>query len=189
MLLDAERGLVLRQAELVDGKEAFVREVEQITYDEPLPQETFVFELPPGASARGRAEPHMTTVDDATTLASFRVFKLEPVPPEWRAQAVYTAGTERPTLPDSVTLLYSRPDCGKRLRIHETTREHQLPVTGAERRFERPGRSYTAFGPEQPAGREPAELIFAIDQTQIRMSSSEIPLEQLLNHAEQLVQA
>lgn len=93
------RGVVLRRAELVDGEEAFVREVEQIVYDGSLPQEVFAFELPPGASARGRAEPQITTVDAAAKLASCPVFKLEPVPPEWRVQAIYVAATERPTLP------------------------------------------------------------------------------------------
>jgi len=189
LLLDAERGLVLRRAELVDGEEAFVREVEQIAYDEALPPEVFVFELPAGASAQGRAEPQVTTVDAASTLASFPVFKLDPVPPEWRVQAVYVAATAHPTLPDSVTLLYSRPDGGQHLQIRETTREHELPAIGGERRFERGDRSYTALGPERPASREPAELIFAIEATQIRMSSSELPLERLLEHAEQLVEA
>lgn len=189
LLVDAERGLVLRRAELVDGEEALVREVEQISYDETLPGTVFVFELPPGASARGRAEPQVTTIDAAATLASFRVFKLEPVPPEWRMQAVYVAATKRPALPDSVTLLYSRPDGGQCLQIRETTREHELPAIGGERHFERGGHTYTALGPERPAGREPAELIFAIDGTQIRMSSSELSLEQLLERAEQLVVA
>lgn len=189
LLLDAERGLVLRRADLVDGEEAFVREVERITYDQMLPPETFVFELPSGASARGRAEPQMTTVDAAAALASFRVFKLEPAPSDWRVQAVYIAATERPTLPDSVTLLYSRPDGAQRLRLHETSCEHQLPAIGGERRFERGGRSYIALGPERPTGREPAELIFAIDRTQIRISSSEIPLHELLKRTAQLVQA
>jgi len=189
VLLDAERGLVLRRAELVDGEEAFVREVAQITYDEPFPPETFVFELPPGASARGRAEPQITTIDTAAALASFRVFKLEPVPPDWRVQAVYIAATERPTLPDSVTLLYSRPDGGERLRIQETTRAHQLPAIGGERRFEHAGRSYIALAPDRPAGREPAELIFEIERTQIRITSSELPLHELLQGAAQLIQA
>lgn len=189
LLLDAERGLVLRRAELVDGEEAFVREVEQITYDQVLPPEMFLFELPPGASARGRAEPQTTTIDAAAALASFRLFKLEPAPPDWRVQAIYVAATERPTLPDSATLLYSRADGGQRVRLQETTREHQLPAIGGERRFEHRGRNYIALGPDRPAGREPTELIFAIDKTQIRITSSEIPLHDLLTHAEQLVQA
>jgi hypothetical protein len=82
-------------------EEAFVREVEQITYDEPFSAETFVFELPVGASARG-AELQVTTIDAAAALASFPVFRLEPVPPDWWVKAVYVYVTERPTLPDSV---------------------------------------------------------------------------------------
>ena len=189
LLLDAERGVVLRRAELVDGEEAFVREVERISYDEPQPPETFVFQLPAGASARGQAEPQVTTVDAAAALASFQTFKLSSAPPEWRVQAIYVAPTERPTIPDSVTLRYTRPDGGLRLQIRESTGEHELPAIGGERRFDRRGRSYIALGPEQPAGREPAELIFSIGETHIRMSSSELPLERLCAYAEQLAAA
>ncbi len=189
VLLDAERGLILRRAALVDEEEASVLEVEQIAYDEELPPETFVFELPPGASARGRTEPEVTTVDAAAALASFRVFKLESVPPDWRVQAVYSPATQRPTLPDTVTLLYSRDDGGEHLRIRETTREHDLPAIGGERRFERDGRAYVALGPECPRGREPAELVFAVEETQIRMSTSELRLERLLELAAALVAA
>jgi hypothetical protein len=189
LLLDAERGVVLRRAELVDGEEAFVREVESISYDEVQPPETFVFELPVGASARGPAKPQVTTADAASALASFPMFKLASVPPEWRVQVIYVAGTERPTIPDSVTLLYTRPDGGLCLQIRQSTREYELPAIGGERRFDQRGRSYIALGPEQPAGREPAELIFALEVTQIRMSSSELPLEQLLAYVEQLVAA
>jgi outer membrane lipoprotein-sorting protein len=189
LLLDAERGLILRQAELFEGEEAFVREVEEIVYDVPLPAETFVFELPPGASAANPLQPEMTTIDRAAELASFPVFKLDPAPSGWRVQAIYVAGTERPTLPDSVTLLYTRVNGGERLRIVERTSEHELPAIGGERRFERLGRSYIALGPERPAGREPAELIFALDGTQIRMSSSELAAAALLDCADQLVPA
>jgi hypothetical protein len=62
-----------------------------------------------------------------------------------------------------------------------------LPAIGGERRFDYRGRGYIALGPEQPAGREAAELIFAVDGTQIRLSSSELSLERLLAYAEQLV--
>jgi outer membrane lipoprotein-sorting protein len=189
LLLDAERGLILRLAELFEGEEAFVREVEEIAYDVDLPPETFVFELPPGASATSKLKPEMTTVDRAAELASFPVFKLDPAPPGWRVQATYVAATERPTLPDSVALLYTRADGGERLRILERTSEHELPAIGGERRFEHSGRSYVALGPEQPVGREPAELIFALGETHIRMSSSELPATALLEYADRLVPA
>jgi outer membrane lipoprotein-sorting protein len=189
LLLDQERGLILRQAELFEGGEAFVREVEEIAFDVPLPPETFVFELPPDVSPANPLRPEVTTVDRAAELATFRVFKLDSAPPGWRVQAMYVAPTERPTLPDSVTLLYTRTDGGERLRILERPSEHELPAIGGERRFERSGRSYIALGPEQPAGREPAELIFALDGTHIRISSSELDATSLLGYAEQLVPA
>jgi outer membrane lipoprotein-sorting protein len=189
LLLDRERGLILRQAELFECEEAFVREVEEIAYDVRLPAETFVFKLPPGATAANPLQPEITTVDRVAELASFPVFKLDPAPPGWRVHAMYVAATERPTLPDAVTLLYTRADGGERLRILERTSEHELPAIGGERRFERSGRSYIALGPEQPVGREPSELIFALDGTQIRMSSSELAAAALLDYADQLAPA
>jgi len=189
LLLDRERGLILRRAELFESEEAFVREVEEIAYDVPLPAETFVFELPPGASTANPLQPEITTVDGAAELASFPAFKLDPAPLGWPVQAMYVAATERPTLPDAVTLLYTRADGGERLRILQRPSAHELPAIGGERRFERSGRSYVALGPEQPVGREPAELIFAIDGTQIRMSSSELAATTLLDYADQLVPA
>jgi hypothetical protein len=45
----------------------------------------------------------------------------------------------------------------------ETTREHELPAIGGHRRFEHEGRAYIALGPEHPAVREPAEVIFALE--------------------------
>jgi hypothetical protein len=187
LLLDKDRGLILRRAELVDGQEAYLLEVVRIVYDGALPSATFAFELPRGATPRGRAEPQVTTLDVAANVASFGVFKLEPVPLDWRLQAVYVGATERPTLPDSVTLLYSRRDGAESLQIRETTREHELPAIGGHRRFEHEGRAYIALGPERPVGREPAGLILALEGTQIRMSSSALPLERLLELAASFV--
>jgi hypothetical protein len=39
------------------------------------------------------------------------------------------------------------------------------------------------------ASREPAELIFAVEETQIRISSSALPLERLLELTDSLVEA
>lgn len=189
LLLDAERGLILRQAEIFAGEEAFVREVEQISYDLALPAETFVFELPPGASGRNLREPQLTTADAAAALASFPVFKLATVPPDWRVQAFYIPASEKPTLPELVTLVYSRSDGGQSLRLQQQTSEHELPTIGGERHFKHTGRDYLALGPERPIGLEAAELIFTLDQTKIRLTSSQVSLEQLLDYAQHLVRA
>ena len=88
-----------------------------------------------------------------------------------------------------VTLLYSRNDDGQSFRLQQQTVEHELPAIGGERHFERNGRNYTALGPERPQGLEAAQLIFALDATHIRISSSQLSLEQLLEYAEQLAAA
>jgi len=108
------------------------------------------------------------------------------VPAGWRLQAFYIPAVERPTLPEMVTLLYSRDDAGESLRLQQQTVEHKLPAIGGDRRFEQNTRSYTALGPERPQGREPAELLFTLEGTHIRMTSSQLSLAQLFEYAEQL---
>jgi hypothetical protein len=186
--IDAERGFVLRRIELEEGQPAFLREVEKIVYDEPLAADRFMFALP-ARSARGQAKPQMTSLDASARLASFPVWKLEEVPQDWRVDALFVPATERPTRPDSVTLLYSRRDGGERLEIQQRTQEHELPVVGSERRFEHDGRLYIALGPARPAGLEAAVLIFAANSTQIRLSSSTLSLERILELAGALVDA
>jgi hypothetical protein len=111
------------------------------------------------------------------------------VPADWRVQAFYIPAAVRPTLPEMVTLLYSRDDAGQTLGLQQQTVEHELPAIGGERRVQQGGRSYSALGPERPQGREPGELLFTLDETHIRMTSSQLSLAQLLEHAEQLVPA
>jgi hypothetical protein len=187
--IDAERGLVLRRIEFEGGQPAFVREVEEITYDEPLSPDRFVFTPPAGSASREQLEPRVTSLDESAALASFPVWKLAEVPRDWRVEALFAPARERPTWPDSVTLLYSRRDGGERLEIQQRTREHDLPVVGPERRFERDGRHYIALGPARPVGREAAVLIFAAGSTQIRMSSSTLSLERILELAVTLAEA
>jgi len=166
-----------------------ILEVETIEYDEMLPAEAFVFAPPASSSTSRRRERVMTTVDAAAARASFRVFRLNVVPPEWGLQVTYVAATEQPTLPESVTILYSRRDRSASLRIHQTATAHSLPATGRERYLQRRGRDYVVLGPDNPDATEQADLILALEGTQIRMSSAELALEQLLTLAHTLVGA
>ena len=93
------------------------------------------------------------------------------------------------SLPDSVTLVYMRPDGAERLQIRQGIRAHDLPMVGDRRRFDHNGRSSVALGPDRPAGQEPAELLFTTHGTNVRLSSSQLSLEHLLEYADQLVVA
>jgi hypothetical protein len=46
LIVDKERGILLRYAGVIDGVEYAVSEVQQIAFDEPIPPETFIFTLP-----------------------------------------------------------------------------------------------------------------------------------------------
>lgn len=183
LLLDAESGLILRRVEFFEEKEGFVREVEEIEYDTLFPDNTFRFVPPAGRELSGLAAPRIVTLDTAVALASFPVFRLAHVPADWNVRAVYTPATERPTLPDAITLDYERSDGGVRLRIDEAPREHQLPSAGLGRSLNHRGRRYVAAGPERPSGMDSAQLFFALDRTHIRMASSELSVDQLLTYA------
>jgi outer membrane lipoprotein-sorting protein len=52
LLVDAERGALLRIASRVDGQEFAVTEMIEVTFDETFPPETFVFVPPPGEDLR-----------------------------------------------------------------------------------------------------------------------------------------
>ena len=52
LLVDAERGTLLRMAVIEDGAEVFVREVTEIEFDAPISDEMFGFDPPPGTEVQ-----------------------------------------------------------------------------------------------------------------------------------------
>ena len=56
LYIDAERGIVLRSEARLEGQPFRVIEMEQISFDERLPDETFTLELPPDSSFKNAEE-------------------------------------------------------------------------------------------------------------------------------------
>jgi len=54
--IDAERGIVLRSEARLEGRPFRIIEMEQISFDEELPDETFTLKLPPGTSFKSMDE-------------------------------------------------------------------------------------------------------------------------------------
>jgi outer membrane lipoprotein-sorting protein len=52
LLIDAERGILLRAGAVLNGKEFAFSNVEEVAFDEDLPSERFVLELAPGERVR-----------------------------------------------------------------------------------------------------------------------------------------
>jgi hypothetical protein len=48
LLVDAERGSMLRVAAWIDGRQLMIREVTQVVFDETIPDDIFEFTPPPG---------------------------------------------------------------------------------------------------------------------------------------------
>jgi outer membrane lipoprotein-sorting protein len=54
--IDAERGVILRSEARLEGRPFRIIEMEQISFDERFPDETFTLELPAGATFRSAGE-------------------------------------------------------------------------------------------------------------------------------------
>ena len=64
--IDAERGVVLRSEARLEGRPFRIIEMEQISFDEELPDETFTLRLPPGTSFKSVDEWKLKLFGDET---------------------------------------------------------------------------------------------------------------------------
>jgi hypothetical protein len=77
LLVDAERGVLLRLASLLDGEPFRVQAVLELAFDEDLPEELFALEAPPGARFQGPDDlprPRHVGLDEAVALVSFPLY-------------------------------------------------------------------------------------------------------------------
>jgi outer membrane lipoprotein-sorting protein len=133
LIVDRERGLLLRDAALIDGEEYWLAEVLEIAFDESFPPDTFVFIPPAGetvqpalgwsACAKSSREQalHTVSIEEAARLAPFRVWIPSRIPSGWRLMHVtHTEGQERPGAGPAVNLHYLPDDGTHQLSVHET---------------------------------------------------------------------
>ena len=124
LVVDGERGVLLRTAALLDGEPFAVLEVVQTAFDERFPPETFVFVPPPGEevrSPRERMPIHDLSIEQAAELAPFTVYIPARVPPRWRmAFVTFIPGQDRPPMPPAVLIHYSTDDATHQVSLHET---------------------------------------------------------------------
>jgi hypothetical protein len=148
LLVDRERGVVLRVAALFEGEEFWVSEFEELVFDEAFPLETFVFEPPPGEEIRGpdigMHEP--MTIEEAAQRVPFPVFYVPELPEgRWDLHVMYAppplrACLSAPGTYGAVAHSVARPPCSDAgsSRTAVAQRPAQLAVlraqhTGAER--------------------------------------------------------
>jgi hypothetical protein len=119
LLVDRERGVLLRTAALLDREPFAVTEVGDLAFDETFPPETFVFELPEGESFREDVSGRRSTLESAAAAAPFTVLAPAAVPEGWRLVVISIPASDRPPTPDVVVLHYHSPDAAHSLSIHE----------------------------------------------------------------------
>jgi outer membrane lipoprotein-sorting protein len=195
VLVDRERGLLLRRALLLDGEELSVTEVQEIAFDETFPPETFVFVPPEGETMRSSldARHRHVTLEEAAREAPFTVWVPARVPEGFRLAHVLVAGErERATIQASVLLAYMPAAGTHQLSLHETKGGSAAPSVWAPsaepQLVERGGRTLRVLerGDEQPWRENQVSL--ELEGTAITLTS-DLDLETLLELVDALVPA
>ncbi len=191
LLVDAERGVVLRVEARLDGRPFHVRELLEISFDEPLPEETFVYEPPPGEAVRTHEEAFQiqhVTLDEAARRASFGLW----IPPElaegWRVHVIYVPEREHPPMPEAVNIVYHHERGAHQFQLQEAAAGESLDLEGFER-LERDGIEVGVFVPENRRAPLPTVVRLTRAGTQIQVSSAELDRDALLDLGCSLVPA
>jgi hypothetical protein len=86
LTVDASRGVVLEIESLIDGRPFSRSQLLEPVFDEPIPDDVFVLEVPDGVEPRSPRDWHpQVTLEEAAKLAPFAVFAIAELPEgNWR---------------------------------------------------------------------------------------------------------
>ncbi len=188
LAVDAERGVVLRIESLFDGERVRLVEVAEIAFDDPIDEERFRFELPPGEEPRTAAEAyptHNVTLEQAAREASFAVWTPGRLPSRWRAHVLLRPETERPRLPEVVWILFSDTESLHHFGIEQAGERLLAWRTGEERVLERGGVELRVIGGDRLPG-PPLEVHLRRGETHVRIYSENLDEAALIELAETL---
>lgn len=187
LLVDAERGVLLRLESRIEGAPYSVAEILEVAFDEEFPTDTFVFRSPDGRPARpvGEAFPmhEPLQLHEAASRAPFTVFVPTLVPEGAELTASYIAARDDPPgVAASLHLSYAHHS--HNLSIMETLiADGDWGDIGWEER-ESAGRRYLVR--EEHGSRN---LLVDIEGTRVFMTGSGLDLAALIDVAASLVPA
>jgi hypothetical protein len=195
--VDAELGLILRLEARRDGLPFSVFEALSIEFDQPIPEERFTLEPPPGQRIRTMEEAFGQTELDiplhrAARDASFRVFIPARVPRDWELTVTSMSPGEAPDLPARVLLSYRSRDATASLMVMETSSDAppQSAVGPGVPAFEEITRDgLHLLARERTTEWPQSELALVRDGTAISMFSSQLEVDDLIALALSLVPA
>jgi hypothetical protein len=115
LVVDADRGVLLRTAALIDGHEFAVSEVTEIAFDERLDPGIFTYVPREGEVVRTAEEARawmalLPSVEEAARRAPFTVFVPVGLGPGWTVDVVFHEAREQSPVPASVSVNYTPLD-------------------------------------------------------------------------------
>jgi hypothetical protein len=119
LAVDAERGVLLRWAELLDGECYKEIAAEEIAFDEQIGSDVLKFDPPQGTrvqSAGVTFDEVELTLEEAAARVLFPVFSLD-LSDEWRARAVFYAGDPGESEPEMLRVEYRIADASHRIAL------------------------------------------------------------------------
>ena len=111
--VDAERGVLLRFAAIIDDVTMFSLTVEEIAFDQNLDDGLFRFEVPPDTpvvDASAVVAPVSMPLEEAAQRAQFLVHVPARAPEHTSLQVSFQAASDGPAVPEQVYLMYAFPN-------------------------------------------------------------------------------
>lgn len=187
LLVDAERGILLRAEARRNGEPIVVVEVVEVEFDVELSHEPFALAPAAGERVRSAAEAFradLVSVDEAARRASFRVWIPSGLDARWRSQAVHRPASGR--VPELVDVTFF--DDALHTFLVEQAAEHWLGWRRDEAEtLVRDGVTLRVFPGSQPG--PPSEVQLERDGTHVCINSTSLDRGALVEIAASLVPA
>lgn len=186
-VIDAERGIMLRDTCLLDGQPYIVSELSELVFDEPIPSETFVFLAPEGEPIQSAHEAFAMDVmplDQIAAQVPFSVLAARNAGAEWTLRHSLVRGSAKSTPATTAYLHYVSADHTKQVSAELTTATPKTGSSDARRELvERNGQGYRVR--RSPPDDRPIPNLVAFERlgTRIQLTSQELDLEALLGFA------
>ncbi|HEX2084509.1 MAG TPA: hypothetical protein VHF89_02415 [Solirubrobacteraceae bacterium] len=197
LAVDEEHGVLLRVEARRGGRPFHRLEVLELAVGEPIPDEVFEFEPPPGEQVRTMRDEWRVQrdlrLDELARLAPFAVFVPDRLRPGWRLDASFVDANERAGVPAAAHLRLHTDDGHWHVAIEEVAAaapEHpfdSLDVPGAWQTVTRDGREIALRAPSERWARALARV--EIEGTRVTLSSDDVEADRLGDLAARLVRA
>jgi len=195
LLIDAERGTLLRAGAQLDGEEFAYSDFEEVAFDEESPSDRFVLELAPGERVRTHEELAQqfsrarqfwveVTLDEAIRRAAFTLWIPEPRR-AWRVWVRYRRPYDDYATPEAVDLHYV-PERTSQLIITETARDESRGESWGQ--IVHDGQEYRVWH-DSRRPRLPTKIRFHKEQTSIELQSVDLDRDELFEIADSMIPA